>query len=178
MIRRPPRSTRTDTLFPYTTLFRSPEGTTPEPVAIEPPDGFNIIYSSGTTGTPKGIVHSHAMRWQHIQRGVPAYGPQAVTILSTPLYSNTTMASFLPTVGSGGQTVLMKKFDAHGFLELAERERATNTMLVPVQYRRIMALEDFERFDLSSFIMKYCTSAPFPAAPKADVLKPIGRAHV
>src|SRR3546814_17560030 len=65
----------------------------------------------------------------------------------------------------------MKKFDAHGFLELAERERATNTMLVPVQYRRIMALEDFDRFDLSSFIMKYCTSAPFPAALKADVLK-------
>src|SRR3546814_154653 len=147
-------------------------------VEIRPDLGFNIIYSSGTTGTPKGIVHSHAMRWQHIQRGVPAYGPQAVTILSTPLYSNTTMASFLPTVGSGGQTVLMKKFDAHGFLELAERERATNTMLVPVQYRRIMALEDFDRFDLSSFIMKYCTSAPFPAAPKADVLKPIGRAHV
>jgi acyl-CoA synthetase (AMP-forming)/AMP-acid ligase II len=151
--------------------WMAPEGTTPEPVAIEPPDGFNIIYSSGTTGTPKGIVHSHAMRWQHIQRGVPAYGPAAVTILSTPLYSNTTMASFLPTVGSGGQTVLMKKFDARGFLELAERERATNTMLVPVQYRRIMALEDFGTFDLSSFIMKYCTSAPFPAALKADVLR-------
>lgn len=151
--------------------WMAPEGTAPEPVAIRPEDGFNIIYSSGTTGTPKGIIHSHAMRWQHIQRGVPAYGAQAVTILSTPLYSNTTMASFLPTVGSGGQVVLMKKFDARGFLELAERERATNTMLVPVQYRRIMALEDFDRFDLSSFVMKYCTSAPFPAALKADVLK-------
>jgi long-chain acyl-CoA synthetase len=145
-------------------------GSKPAPVAIDPLDGFNIIYSSGTTGTPKGIVHSHAMRWQHIQRGVPAYGPAAVTILSTPLYSNTTMASFLPTLGSGGQVVLMKKFDARGFLELAERERATNTMLVPVQYRRLMALEDFDRFDLSSFVMKYCTSAPFAAALKADVL--------
>ncbi len=147
------------------------EGASPAPVEIDPLDGFNIIYSSGTTGTPKGIVHSHAMRWQHIKRGAPAYGPAAVTILSTPLYSNTTMASFLPTLGSGGQVVLMKKFDARGFLELAERERATNTMLVPVQYRRIMALEDFDRFDLSSFVMKYCTSAPFPAALKADVLK-------
>lgn len=149
----------------------APEGTTPTPVTIAPTDGFNIIYSSGTTGTPKGIVHSHAMRWQHIQRGLPAYGPAAVTILSTPLYSNTTMASFLPTLGSGGQVVLMKKFNATGFLELAERERATNTMLVPVQYRRLMAVEDFDRYDLSSFIMKYCTSAPFSAALKADVLK-------
>lgn len=148
----------------------APEGTAPAPVAIDPLDGFNIIYSSGTTGTPKGIVHSHAMRWQHIIRGAPAYGPGAVTILSTPLYSNTTMASFMPTVGSGGQVVLMKKFDARGFLELAERERATNAMLVPVQYRRLMAVEDFDSFDLSSFVMKYCTSAPFPAALKADVL--------
>jgi acyl-CoA synthetase (AMP-forming)/AMP-acid ligase II len=145
-------------------------GTKPEPFTILPTDGFNIIYSSGTTGTPKGIVHSHAMRWQHIVRGVPAYGPDAVTILSTPLYSNTTMACFLPTMGSGGATVLMKKFNALGFLELAERERATNTMLVPVQYRRIMVLPEFENFDLSSFKMKYCTSAPFAAALKTDVL--------
>jgi acyl-CoA synthetase (AMP-forming)/AMP-acid ligase II len=148
----------------------APEGSAPAPVTIDPLDGFNIIYSSGTTGTPKGIVHSHAMRWQHIIRGAPAYGAKAVTILSTPLYSNTTMASFLPTLGSGGQVVLMKKFDARGFLELAQRERATNTMLVPVQYRRIMALEDFGEFDLSSFVVKYCTSAPFPATLKADVL--------
>jgi long-chain acyl-CoA synthetase len=150
--------------------WMAPAGTIPAPVAIGPDDEFNIIYSSGTTGTPKGIVHSHGMRWQHIWRGIPAYGPAAVTILSTPLYSNTTMASFLPTLGSGGKVVLMRKFDARGFVELAAREGATNCMLVPVQYRRIMALEDFGDFDLSRFVMKYCTSAPFPAELKADVL--------
>jgi acyl-CoA synthetase (AMP-forming)/AMP-acid ligase II len=147
------------------------EGATPTPVSITPDMSFNIIYSSGTTGTPKGIVHSHKMRWQHIQRGAPAYGVNAVTLLSTPLYSNTTMASFLPTLGTGGKVVLMKKFDTLGFLQLASRERVTNTMLVPVQYRRIMAHPDFDGFDLSSFIMKYCTSAPFAAELKADILK-------
>jgi acyl-CoA synthetase (AMP-forming)/AMP-acid ligase II len=151
--------------------WMAPAGTKPAPVAITPETRFNIIYSSGTTGTPKGIVHDHKMRWQHIHRGAPAYGPAAVTILSTPLYSNTTMASFLPTLGTGGQVVLMKKFDVAGFLALAERERATNTMLVPVQYRRIMAHPDFEKHDLSSFVMKYCTSAPFAAELKADVVK-------
>jgi acyl-CoA synthetase (AMP-forming)/AMP-acid ligase II len=150
--------------------WMAPAGTAPVKRVIAPDDGFNIIYSSGTTGTPKGIVHSHAMRWQHIVRGIPAYGTGAVTLLSTPLYSNTTMASFLPGLASGGKIVLMRKFDALGFLELAERERVTNAMLVPVQYRRIMALPDFDRFDLSSFVMKYCTSAPFPAVLKADIV--------
>ncbi len=151
--------------------WMAPEGAMPAPVALTPETGFNIIYSSGTTGTPKGIVHSHSMRWQHMRRGAPAYGPDSVTILSTPLYSNTTMASFLPTLATGGQVVLMRKFDVADFLALAERERATNTMLVPVQYRRIMAHPDFDRFDLSSFRVKYCTSAPFAAALKADILK-------
>jgi long-chain acyl-CoA synthetase len=159
----------TDVGKPLSVWMAAP-GSVPAAVTIGPDDEFNIIYSSGTTGTPKGILHSHGMRWQHIMRGVPAYGPAAVTILSTPLYSNTTMASFLPTLGSGGKVVLMRKFDALGFLELAARERATNCMLVPVQYRRIMALNEFDAFDLSSFVMKYCTSAPFPAALKADVV--------
>jgi long-chain acyl-CoA synthetase len=150
--------------------WMAPPGSSPTNVQIEPADGFNIIYSSGTTGTPKGIVHSHAMRWQHINRALAAYGPDAVSLLSTPLYSNTTMASLLPTLGGGGKVVLMRKFDVAGFLELAEKERVTNTMLVPVQYRRIMAHLDFDRFDLSSFRMKYCTSAPFAAALKADVV--------
>ncbi len=147
------------------------EGVRTPDVAVTPDSGFNIIYSSGTTGTPKGIVHAHQMRWQHIQRGAPAYGPTSVTLLSTPLYSNTTMASFLPALGTGGAVVLMKKFDTLGFLELAARERVTNCMLVPVQYRRIMAHPEFGRFDLSAFRVKYCTSAPFAAALKADILK-------
>ncbi|WP_242140584.1 class I adenylate-forming enzyme family protein [Sphingomonas sp. TREG-RG-20F-R18-01] len=148
----------------------APEGARPQPVEIAPQDPFNIIYSSGTTGTPKGIVQSHAMRWAHINRNEAAGFAQAVTMIATPLYSNTTLVSFLPTLGWGGTVVLMKKFDARGYLQLAERHHATHTMLVPVQYSRIMALPDFDRFDLSRFVFKTSTSAPFSAALKADVV--------
>jgi len=149
----------------------APVGARPDPVGIDPAQGFNIIYSSGTTGTPKGIVQSHRMRWAHIGRNSAGGSGEAVTMISTPLYSNTTLVSFFPTLGWGGTVVLMKKFEAGAFLELAERHRATHAMLVPVQYQRIMAHPDFDRSDLSSFRLKTSTSAPFSAALKADILK-------
>lgn len=143
----------------------------PKPVTITPEMPFNIIYSSGTTGEPKGIVQSHGMRWSHIQRGlVFGYGPDCVTLISTPLYSNTTLVSFLPTLGLGGTVVLMAKFDGAAYLKLAEQHQVTHTMLVPVQYQRLMAREDFDNYDLSRFQMKFSTSAPFHAELKADIL--------
>jgi acyl-CoA synthetase (AMP-forming)/AMP-acid ligase II len=150
----------------------APAGAKPRPVDIQPEWPFNIIYSSGTTGEPKGIVHPHAMRWAHVRRaGVIGYGPDAITLLSTPLYSNTTLVSFLPTVALGGTVILMPKFEARAYLGLAQKYRATHTMLVPVQYQRIMALPDFGKYDLSSFRMKRCTSAPFAAALKKQVVE-------
>ncbi len=143
----------------------------PRAVEIQPDDAFNIIYSSGTTGTPKGIVQPHSMRWTHVQRAaVYDYGPHATTLIATPLYSNTTLVCFVPSIAYGGAVVLMEKFDVTGYLELAQRFRVTHTMLVPVQYQRLMAAPDFGRYDLGSFTMKFCTSAPFGAALKADIL--------
>jgi long-chain acyl-CoA synthetase len=147
-------------------------GTRPQAVRIEADWPFNIIYSSGTTGEPKGIVQPHGMRWAHVKRGAAyGYGPDTVTLLSTPLYSNTTLVVFFPTLAYGGTVLLMSKFDAAGYLQLAQKERVTHTMLVPVQYQRIMARPDFDTFDLTSFRFKFSTSAPFLATLKADVLK-------
>lgn len=147
-------------------------GTAPAAVAVQPGWPFNIIYSSGTTGAPKGIVQSHGMRWSHVLRGAAyGYGPGKVTLLSTPLYSNTTLVAFFPTLAYGGTLLLMPKFDAASYLQLAQANRVTHTMLVPVQYQRLMARPDFDAHDLSSFEVKFGTSAPFSAALKADVLK-------
>jgi long-chain acyl-CoA synthetase len=148
-----------------------PIGSRPLAVPIEQELAFNIIYSSGTTAAPKGIVQSHAMRWAQIQRAaLSGYGPGTVTLIATPLYSNTTLVAVIPTLAFGGCVVLMPRFEAAGYLQLAQECRPTHAMLVPVQYQRLMARPDFGQFDLSSFQFKFCTSAPFHADLKADVV--------
>ncbi|MFT4613580.1 MAG: long-chain acyl-CoA synthetase [Bacteroidia bacterium] len=134
-------------------------------------DEFNIIYSSGTTGVPKGIVHSHATR-QALAFGIGGLGVggESITLITTPLYSNTTITTWWPTLCGGGTLVIMRKFDAAGTLALIEQHQVTHVMLVPVQYDRIMRLENYTVFDLSTLQCKFCTSAPLRAALKADIV--------
>ena len=149
------------------------EGAMAQDKGAGPKDPFNIIYSSGTTGTPKGIVQSRQMRWYQIAVGENSgYGqPGQASLFSTPLYSNTTLGVFLPTVAYGGTSILMRKFDCQRWLELAQENRVTHTMLVPVQYQRLMDFEGFDDYNLDSFTHKYCTSSPFSAVLKAEVIK-------
>ncbi len=144
----------------------------PAPAAtpIDPPAAahraehdFNLIYSSGTTGSPKGILHRHGMRHRQAARRSFSLGPGSVMLLSTPLYSNTTLQPLLATLVAGGTSVLMPRFSAAGFLQLCQRHRVTHTMLVPVQYQRLLDHPDFARTDLSSFVLKQCTGAPLDA---------------
>ena len=152
--------------------WMAPAGTTPVPAVITPRSRFAIIYTSGTTGTPKGIVQSHGMRWSGMQAAPSlAFDAGTVTLLSTPLFSNTTLVTLLPTLAFGGTVVLMPSFDAKPFLELSVEHRVTHAMLVPTQIQRIMALPEFESYDLSSYKLKFSTAEPFPAPLKADVVK-------
>jgi long-chain acyl-CoA synthetase len=154
----------------YENWLESASNLKPE-VKINFEDPFNIIYSSGTTGFPKVILHYHQLRAAHMERiSDNGFDDNSRTLLSTPLYSNTTIVALLPTLVGGGTLVLMVKFDAEKYLKLLQEERCTHTMLVPVQYKRIMELDSFDQYDLSSMRMKFSTSAPLRAALKHDVL--------
>ncbi len=141
----------------------------PLPNAL-PGDAFNIIYSSGTTGVPKGIVHSHGMRQRQATRNGFALDPSSRMLLSTPMYSNTTITPMIGALAHGGACHLMRKFDAGRYLAIASNWHATHTMLVPVQYQRLLAHADFAGSDLSAFQLSQTTGAPMSAALKKELL--------
>lgn len=140
-------------------------------IAVAPDSYFDLIYSSGTTGTPKGIIHDHLFRGRQLDR-MPRFGLDGDTrlLMSTPLYSNTTLVAALPVLAKGGTIVSMAKFDTTRFLQLSQDHKITHAMLVPVQYRRLMDAAEFDHFDLSSYRAKMSTSAPLPAPLKRDIL--------
>jgi acyl-CoA synthetase (AMP-forming)/AMP-acid ligase II len=141
------------------------------PVAVSGSDAFDIIYSSGTTGVPKGIVHSHAARKASYAGSRAAYFTETdVNVIATPFYSNTTCVTWFLATARGVTNVILGKFSPDAFLGAVERHRITHAMLVPVQYDRILESPRFDGTDLSSLRFLFSTSAPLRADTKRKVL--------
>jgi long-chain acyl-CoA synthetase len=140
-------------------------------------DDCNIIYSSGTTGVPKGIVHTQfSRRLFTFALGLRLrIDRTAVTLVTTPLYTNGTWMTLLPTVGSGGTTVLMQGFAPRAFLDLVENERCTHAFMVPTQFAAILADPGLHTRDLSSLRIVVTAGSRIQPETKLEILRRMTR---
>jgi long-chain acyl-CoA synthetase len=139
---------------------------------LEPEDLYNVVYSSGTTGIPKGIVHTHQARVLFAMTCGLEFRVhnEAVSLISTPLYANGTQLIFLPTILMCGTLVLMRSFEVPDLLRLVQQERVTHAFYVPTQFIRIMEHPQFSRCDTSSVEVLLSAAAPLRKDTKRDIL--------
>ncbi len=121
------------------------------------------LTSGGSTGRPKLILDTNSAECdpELVQNGMRRDG---ITLVPGPLYHAGPFMTCWQTLLSGGQVVLLAKFDAALSLELIERHRVEWVLFVPTMMQRIWRLpeEVRERFDLSSLRRVMCTGAPSP----------------
>lgn len=132
-------------------------------ITIPPETPLNIIYSSGTTGMPKGIIATQLGRriWAKDLASPLRVHRDARTLIATGLYSNISWATMLATLLAGGTLVIgPNRFDATGTLRRIQQERITHTALVPVQFQRMMEAEGQESFDLTSMECAITVGSP------------------
>ncbi|WP_312160444.1 class I adenylate-forming enzyme family protein [Phenylobacterium sp.] len=146
--------------------------TAPE-AAVRPRDEFNIIYSSGTTGRPKGIVHSHALRaaWS-IGVSELAFPAGVRTLTTTSLYSNWTLCALVYTLWNGGHAHLMERFSPGALVEACQGFAPDNVYLVPVQVARLLddptAVAQLAALPPST---KWCAGSRMPVEHKREILR-------
>ena len=137
---------------------------------------FNIIYSSGTTGLPKGIVQTHRVRthWAMFTALEQGFSEHSRALTTTALYSNGTWLVMLPALFLGGTCVVMPAFDPGEFLATVQRERISHSFMVPAQFLMVLSHPGFDSFDTSSLHNLLCAGSPLRRDTKREVLRRFG----
>jgi long-chain acyl-CoA synthetase len=142
--------------------------------------GYDMLYSSGTTGRPKGVkprfpiepLGDYSPNLQTLVRTLCGFDAQSVYLSPAPLYHAAPLRFNMMTVALGGTSIVMEKFDAETYLQLVETHRATNTQLVPTMFVRLLKLppETRAKYDLSSLKSAVHAAAPCAIGVKRQMI--------
>ncbi|WP_411342018.1 acyl-CoA synthetase [Sphingopyxis sp. J-6] len=145
--------------------------------------GYHLVYSSGTTGRPKGIrlpLSGEAADAPHMLAerisGRYGVGEASVLLSPAPLYHTAPLVYGMAAHRLGATLVVMERFDAEAVLRLIERHRVTFMQMVPTMFVRLLALPDDvrTRYDLSSLQKIVHAAAPCPVEIKRQMIEWLG----
>ncbi|QIT56954.1 acyl--CoA ligase [Aquisalimonas sp. 2447] len=147
----------------YDALFEHGQRT--EVATVAEDDTAAILYTSGTTGRPKGAMLTHlgiVHSLMHFQWGMEL-GPGDRSLITVPMSHVTGLVALIGvSLRAAGALIIQREFKAARFLELAARERMTHTVLVPAMYNLCLLDPDFDGHDLSAWRIGGYGGAPMP----------------
>ena len=168
------------TLTPAPAPAAGPDGAGNQPVECE---GVDLLYSSGTTSRPKGVVAALPLAPLGTPPGVATLlrsrwglDEHTVYLSPAPLYHAAPLRFCMTVLRAGGTVVVMERFDAQAALELIERHGVTHTQLVPTMLIRMLKLPPAERdrHDLRTLKVVVHAAAPMPVPAKRDLIDWLG----
>jgi acyl-CoA synthetase (AMP-forming)/AMP-acid ligase II len=142
-------------------------------------EGSPMLYSSGTTGRPKGVrrlttgqPYGTDNPVGPLLQGVMGFAPGKVYLTPAPLYHSAPLVWSMTVHRVGGTLVLMERFDAQACLDVIDRERVTHAQFVPTMFVRMLKLPDDARaaFDGSSLESVVHAAAPCPVEVKRQMI--------
>ncbi|MET7769444.1 acyl-CoA synthetase [Nocardia sp. NPDC005366] len=146
-------------------------------------EGYYMLYSSGTTGRPKGILPNLTGRpfgtglgIDHLMGTAFGFGPDTVYLSPGPLYHAAPLGWTIGTVRNGGTAIVMEKFDAERTLQLVDEFEVTHAQFVPTMFVRMLKLprDIRERYDVSSLRLVVHAAAPCPVEVKERMIEWFG----
>ena len=142
--------------------------------------GTPMLYSSGTTGRPKGILRplpenppSKPLPLFDFLTRLWRYREKMIYLSPAPLYHSAPQAAVGLTIRNGGTAVIMERFDAEAYLGLVGKYKVTHSQLVPTMFSRMLKLppEARKRYDLSSLEIAVHAAAPCPVPVKEQMIE-------
>ncbi len=155
-------ATSTDGYRDYHALKTAADIREPHSVGIKGDDPFNIMYSSGTTGLPKGIIHTHTIRIAYGTSFASAFRltPESITMHAGAIVFNGAFVDLMPTIFQGATYILLPQFDPIEYIETIQKEKVTHIMVVPAQIIAMLSAPNYDPKKLESLEMILTLGAP------------------